>query len=161
MVGPGTGVAPFVGFLQQRERERQENPEVTFGETWLFFGCRHRDQDYLFREELEGFVSSGALSHLKVCFSRDDPKEETEEATNSKAQYVQHNLLLYSQQITDILLKQNGSIYVCGDAKNMAKDVNDTLTEMIKTELQVEQLDAMKRLAGLREEKRYLQDVWG
>ncbi|XP_071341465.1 methionine synthase reductase isoform X2 [Trachinotus anak] len=164
MVGPGTGVAPFIGFLQQREKERQENPEAAFGETWLFFGCRHRGRDYLFREELEGFVSSGILNHLKVCFSRDDQEQEEEmEVTTSVARprYVQHNLLLNSQHITEILLKQNGHLYVCGDAKNMAKDVNDTLMEMIKTELQVDQLEAMKRLAGLREEKRYLQDIWG
>ncbi|XP_042254819.1 methionine synthase reductase isoform X2 [Thunnus maccoyii] len=163
MVGPGTGVAPFIGFLQQRENERQENPEAVYGETWLFFGCRHRDRDYLFREELEGFVSSGTLSHLKVCFSRDNCEEEAEKATASagRTRYVQHNLLLNSQQITNILLKQNGCLYVCGDAKNMAKDVNDTLIEMIKTELQVDQLEAMKTLAGLREEKRYLQDIWG
>ncbi|XP_044032960.1 methionine synthase reductase isoform X3 [Siniperca chuatsi] len=161
MVGPGTGVAPFIGFLQQREKERQENPEATCGETWLFFGCRHRDGDYLFREELESFVSSGTLSHLKVCFSRDNQEEEEATTPAARPRYVQHNLLLNSQPITDILLKQNGYLYVCGDAKNMAKDVNNALMEMIKTELQVDQLDAMKRLAGLREEKRYLQDVWG
>ncbi|GAA6217421.1 methionine synthase reductase isoform X1 [Lates japonicus] len=164
MVGPGTGVAPFIGFLQQRENERQENPEAVFGETWLFFGCRHRDRDYLFREELEGFVCSGTLSHLKVCFSRDDQEQEEgkEVAPSvSRPRYVQHNLLLNSQYVTEILLKQNGYLYVCGDAKNMAKDVNDTLIEMIKTELQVDQLEAMKTLAGLREQKRYLQDIWG
>uniref|UniRef100_I3KA96 Methionine synthase reductase n=1 Tax=Oreochromis niloticus TaxID=8128 RepID=I3KA96_ORENI len=161
MVGPGTGVAPFIGFLQQREEERQTNPEAIFGETWLFFGCRHRDRDYLFREELEGFVSRGILGHLKVCFSRDRGEDEDAATSAARPRYVQHNLLLNSQHITDILLKQNGYLYVCGDAKNMAKDVNETLMEIIKTELQVDQLEAMKRLAGLREEKRYLQDIWG
>ncbi|XP_068604026.1 methionine synthase reductase isoform X2 [Brachionichthys hirsutus] len=160
MVGPGTGVAPFIGFLQQREKQRQESPEATFGETWLFFGCRHRDRDYLFREELEGFVSSGTLSHLEVCFSRDDQLEEGTAAT-PRSRYVQHNLLLHSQRIAGILLKHNGFLYVCGDAKNMAKDVNDTVTEIIKTELQVNQFDAMKRIAELRDQKRYLQDIWG
>lgn len=160
MIGPGTGVAPFIGFLQQREEERKEKPEAQFGETWLFFGCRYRDRDYLFREELEGFVSSGTLNHLKVCFSREDRKGEEEALSAAQPRYVQHNLLLYCQQVTDILLRQNGYIYVCGDAKNMAKDVNETLVEMIKTELQVDQLEAMKTLAGLREEKRYLQDIW-
>ncbi|KAM6900705.1 methionine synthase reductase [Xenentodon cancila] len=161
MVGPGTGVAPFIGFLQQREEERKNNREAVFGKTWLFFGCRHRDRDYLFREELEGFVSSGTLSHLKVCFSRDGREDEEAGSSAAVPRYVQHNLLLHSQQVTDILLRQNGYLYVCGDAKNMAKDVNDTLMEMIKTELQVDQLEAMKKLAGLREEKRYVQDVWG
>ncbi|XP_072235154.1 methionine synthase reductase [Leuresthes tenuis] len=158
MVGPGTGVAPFIGFLQQREEERRKNPEASFGETWLFYGCRHRDGDYLFREELESFVISGTLSHLKVCFSRDERKDE--EAVTSAPRYVQHNLLLHCQQVTDLLLRQNGCFYVCGDAKNMAKDVNETLIEMIQTELQSDKLEAMKRLATLREEKRYLQDIW-
>lgn len=163
MIGPGTGVAPFIGFLQQREQERQENPDKTFGETWLYFGCRHRDRDYLFREELEGFVSNGTLSHLKVCFSRDKEVEKEEEVAKSAARprYVQHLLLLDSKAIISILLEKNGYLYVCGDAKNMAKDVNDTLSEMIKTELQVDQLEAMMKLAVLREEKRYLQDIWG
>ncbi|XP_076014062.1 methionine synthase reductase [Genypterus blacodes] len=169
MVGPGTGVAPFIGFLQQRDREMQENPQAVFGETWLFFGCRHRDGDYLFREELEGFVSSGTLSHLKVGFSRDNQKEDEEAAVEEKEvsaamkppRYVQHNLLRNSEGIMDILLQQNGRLYVCGDAKNMAKDLNDTLVEMIKSRLRADQLEAMKTLAGMREEKRYLQDIWG
>ncbi|KAG7524173.1 methionine synthase reductase isoform X1 [Solea senegalensis] len=163
MIGPGTGVAPFIGFLQQREKERQEKPEAVFGETWLFFGCRHRDRDYLFREELEGFLCSGVLNHLKVCFSRDEPEQEEEQVTASAARprYVQHILLRNGRYVTDILLKQSGYLYVCGDAKNMAKDVNDTLIEIIKAELRVDQFEAMKTLAGLREEKRYLQDIWG
>ncbi|XP_035510938.1 methionine synthase reductase-like [Morone saxatilis] len=124
----------------------------------------------LSREELEGFESSGTLNHLKVCFSRDEQEEEEEEEEKkaevvtisaARCKYVQHNLLLHNQQIAEILLKRNGCIYVCGDAKNMAKDVNDTLMDMIKTELQVDQLEAMKTLARLREEKRYLQDIWG
>ncbi|KAM4533838.1 methionine synthase reductase [Odontesthes bonariensis] len=160
MVGPGTGVAPFIGFLQQREEERKKNPEASFGETWLFYGCRHRDGDYLFREELESSVSSGTLSHLKVCFSRDDRKDEEAVTSAPQPRYVQHNLLLHSQQVTDLLLRRNGCFYVCGDAKNMAKDVNEALIEMIKTELQSDKLEAMKRLATLREEKRYLQDIW-
>lgn len=69
------------------------------------------------REELESFVTSGTLSYLKVCFSRDGQEEEEEEKVATSAarpRYVQHNLLLNSQHITDILLKQNGSLYVCG-----------------------------------------------
>uniref|UniRef100_A0A8C7KZK2 Methionine synthase reductase n=1 Tax=Oncorhynchus kisutch TaxID=8019 RepID=A0A8C7KZK2_ONCKI len=157
MIGPGTGVAPFIGFLQQREKEREENPEAEFGETWLFFGCRHRDRDFLFREELQGFVGKGTLNHLKVCFSRD-----TQMGTETKTgpRYVQHNLLLHAKDLTNLLLKENGYLYVCGDAKNMAKDVNETLIEMVSAELQLDKLDAMKRLAGLREEKHYLQDIW-
>ncbi|XP_064189216.1 methionine synthase reductase isoform X1 [Anguilla rostrata] len=155
MVGPGTGVAPFIGFLQHREKQRQEAPDAVFGETWLFFGCRHKDREFLFREELERFVEKGILTHLHVTFSRD-----SSEGTESGPRYVQHNLLLHAQNVANILLKQNGCLYVCGDAKNMAKDVNDTLIEIVEKELQVDKLEAMKTLAGLREQKRYLQDIW-
>lgn len=157
MVGPGTGVAPFIGFLQQREKEHETNQEATFGETWLFFGCRHKDKDFLFREELERFVHNGTLSHLIVCFSRDEPDAA---GTVNRPTYVQHNLHLHAKNVASILLKDNGCLYVCGDAKNMAKDVNDTLLEIIGNELQLDKLDAMKIAAGLREEKRYLQDIW-
>ncbi|XP_039522695.1 methionine synthase reductase isoform X3 [Pimephales promelas] len=157
MVGPGTGVAPFIGFLQQREKEHETNQEATFGETWLFFGCRHKDKDFIFREELERFAHNGTLSHLIVCFSRDEPDAA---GTINRPTYVQHNLLLHAKNVARILLKDKGCLYVCGDAKNMAKDVNDTLLEIIGNELQLDKLDAMKIVAGLREEKRYLQDIW-
>uniref|UniRef100_A0A673G2Y4 Methionine synthase reductase n=1 Tax=Sinocyclocheilus rhinocerous TaxID=307959 RepID=A0A673G2Y4_9TELE len=157
MVGPGTGVAPFIGFLQQREKEREANQEATFGEMWLFFGCRHKDKDFLFREELERFAHNGTLSNLIVCFSRDEPDAA---GTVNRPTYVQHNLSLHAKNVASILLKDKGSLYVCGDAKNMAKDVNDTLLEIIGNELQIDKLDAMKTVAGLREEKRYLQDIW-
>ncbi|XP_076146948.1 methionine synthase reductase isoform X2 [Alosa pseudoharengus] len=157
MVGPGTGVAPFIGFLQQREKERVNNPDCCFGETWLFFGCRHKDRDFLFREELERFVDNGTLTCLKVSFSRD-----TSEGAQSQSspRYVQHNLLLHAKEVANILLKEKGYFYVCGDAKNMAKDVNDVLVDIIVAEMEVDKLEAMKTIAILREEKRYLQDIW-
>ncbi|XP_076972944.1 methionine synthase reductase [Tamandua tetradactyla] len=155
MVGPGTGIAPFIGFLQHREKLQEQYPDDNFGAMWLFFGCRHKDKDYLFREELEHFLKSGILTHLKVSFSRDAPVGE-----EPSAKYVQDNIQLHSKQMARILLLENGYIYVCGDAKNMAKDVNDTLVEIISKEAGVEKLEAMKMLATLKEEKRYLQDIW-
>ncbi|XP_069769706.1 methionine synthase reductase isoform X2 [Narcine bancroftii] len=152
MVGPGTGVAPFIGFLQHRQKQREENPECTFGETWLFYGCRHCDRDYLFRNELRHFQSNGTLTQLKVCFSR--------ETTDGKPKYVHHLLQLMAHDVIKMLLSENGYLYVCGDGKNMAKDVNSTLTEIISEKLGLNTLEAMKIIANLREEKRYLQDVW-
>ncbi|XP_021064330.1 methionine synthase reductase isoform X1 [Mus pahari] len=157
MVGPGTGVAPFVGFLQHREKLQERHPDGSFGAAWLFFGCRHKDRDYLFREELGHFLKTGVLTHLKVSFSRDAAPEEEEEAP---AKYVQDNLQRHSQQVARILLQENGYVYVCGDAKNMAKDVNDTLIGIISKEAGVDKLEAMKTLATLKQEKRYLQDIW-
>uniref|UniRef100_V9KHA8 Methionine synthase reductase n=1 Tax=Callorhinchus milii TaxID=7868 RepID=V9KHA8_CALMI len=156
MVGPGTGLAPFIGFLQHRQKQREQNPDGSFGETWLFFGCCHQDRDYLFRDDLNEFQNNGTLTHLKVCFSRDLPKDATEE----KPKYVQHNLQLFSQDVAKLLLNDNGCFYVCGDAKNMAKDVNNVLTEIVSKEMQVDTLEAMKIIASLRDEKRYLQDTW-
>ncbi|XP_057646045.1 methionine synthase reductase isoform X1 [Chionomys nivalis] len=156
MVGPGTGVAPFIGFLQHREKLQEQHPDGDFGAMWLFFGCRHKDRDYLFREELRRFLKIGVLTHLKVSFSRDPPREGEE----APAKYVQDNLQRHSQQVARTLLQENGCIYVCGDAKNMARDVNDALVEIVSKETGVSKLEAMKTLAVLKQEKRYLQDIW-
>ncbi|KAJ8789121.1 hypothetical protein J1605_022222 [Eschrichtius robustus] len=156
MVGPGTGIAPFIGFLQHREKLREHHPDGHFGAMWLFFGCRHKDRDYLFREELRHFLKCGILTHLKVSFSRDAPVGEEE----APAKYVQDSIQRHSEQVARVLLQEDGHVYVCGDAKNMAKDVNDVLVEIISKEVGVEKLEAMKTLATLKEEKRYLQDIW-
>ncbi|KAM4689465.1 methionine synthase reductase isoform 2-T4 [Discoglossus pictus] len=156
MVGPGTGIAPFIGFLQHRQKLREQNKELNFGETWLFFGCRNQDKDYLFRKELSCFVENGVLTHLKVCFSRDSANSPDE----MSPRYVQDNLRVCSGEIARILTKENGHFYVCGDAKNMVKDVNDALTDVISNELGVDKLEAMKTLALLRDRRQYLQDVW-
>lgn len=156
MVGPGTGVAPFIGFLQHREKLQEQHPDGDFGATWLFFGCRHKDRDYLFREELRRFLKIGVLTYLKVSFSRDAPPEGEE----APAKYVQDNLQRHSQQVARILLHENGCIYVCGDAKNMAKDVNDALVEIVSKEAAVSKLEAVKTLAALKQERRCLLDVW-
>ncbi|KAG8442634.1 hypothetical protein GDO86_011426 [Hymenochirus boettgeri] len=156
MVGPGTGIAPFIGFLQHREKLREQNKEKKFGEIWLFFGCRSYEKDYLFREELRCFIESGSLTCLKVCFSRDPPHN----AEELSPKYVHDYLRLCSRDVARILIKENGNIFVCGDAKNMAKDVNDALTDILSGELNVDKLEAMKTLAALRDRKQYLQDVW-
>ncbi|KAG8572174.1 hypothetical protein GDO81_011959 [Engystomops pustulosus] len=156
MIGPGTGIAPFIGFLQHREIQRQQKKDCTFGDTWLFFGCRSHDKDYFFRDELRSFVQNGTLSHLKVSFSREAPCT----SNDYTPKYVQENILIFSKDIVQILTKENGYIYVCGDAKNMAKDVNSALIDILCAELHVEKLDAMKILASLKDEKRYLQDIW-
>ncbi|XP_060110274.1 methionine synthase reductase [Heteronotia binoei] len=154
MVGPGTGIAPFMGFLQHREKLQEDYKERTFGETWLFFGCRSKAKDYFFQDELQHFVENGTLTHLKVCFSRDSP------AQPAAPKYVQDHLWLCSKDVTRILLEERGYLYVCGDAKNMAKDVNDTLVNILISERKGDKLGALKILATLREEKRYLQDIW-
>ncbi|XP_006111092.2 methionine synthase reductase isoform X1 [Pelodiscus sinensis] len=156
MVGPGTGISPFIGFLQHRQKLQEEHMDWKFGETWLFFGCRHKDRDYLFRDELRSFVENGTLTHLKVCFSRDPPAA----ADKTPTKYVQDNIRLCAKEVARVLLRERGCFYVCGDAKHMAKNVNDTLVDILSTDAGVDKLEAMKILATLRQEKRYLQDIW-
>uniref|UniRef100_A0A8B9QT63 Methionine synthase reductase n=1 Tax=Anas platyrhynchos TaxID=8839 RepID=A0A8B9QT63_ANAPL len=155
MVGPGTGIAPFIGFLQHRQKLREEHTDWHFGETWLFFGCRHHDRDYLFKDELRCFLENGTLTHLKVCFSRDSSTAE-----GASPKYVQDVLRLYAKEVARVLLKDSGYFYVCGDKKHMADGVSDAVVDILSMEMEVDKLEAMKMLAMLRETKRYLQDVW-
>ncbi|KFP15908.1 Methionine synthase reductase, partial [Egretta garzetta] len=148
MVGPGTGISPFIGFLQHRQKLREEHTDWEFGETWLFFGCRHQDRDYLFKDELRCFLENGTLTHLKVCFSRDSSTAEV-----APPKYVQDVIRLYA-------MKETGYFYVCGDKKHMADGVSDAVVDILSMEMEVDKLEAMKILAMLREAKRYLQDVW-
>ncbi|NWV14710.1 MTRR reductase, partial [Ptilonorhynchus violaceus] len=154
MVGPGTGISPFIGFLQHRQKLREQQPDWEFGETWLFFGCRHQDRDYLFKQ-LRCFLENGTLTHLKVCFSRDSSTAEV-----APPKYVQDLLRLYAKEVARVLLKERGYFYICGDKKHMADDVSDAVVDILSMEMEADKLEAMKVLAMLREEKRYLQDVW-
>lgn len=110
----------------------------------------------MFRDELSHFQELGILTHLHVSFSRDAP--DAGEA--APARYVQDNMRKYGSKLARALLQDGGSIYVCGDAKNMAKDVNDTLVEILSREAGLTNLEAVNTLATLREERRYLQDIW-
>ncbi|XP_050748433.1 methionine synthase reductase isoform X2 [Gymnogyps californianus] len=155
MVGPGTGISPFIGFLQHRQKLREEHTDWEFGETWLFFGCRHQDRDYLFKDELRCFLENGTLTHLKVCFSRDSSTAEV-----APPKYVQDVIRLYAKEVARVLLKERGYFYICGDKKHMADGVSDAVVDILSMEMEADKLEAMKTLAMLREAKRYLQDVW-
>ncbi|PRP80210.1 cytochrome P450, partial [Planoprotostelium fungivorum] len=114
----GTGLAPFRGFLQEREHIQQQHG--TIGQLHLFFGCRSRKEDFIYAEELFDHEARG-LVKLHVAFSRDQEEKV----------YVQHKMRQEEELIADILMKQNGRFYVCGDARTMAKDVQEELRRMI------------------------------
>lgn len=147
MVGPGTGVAPFRGFLQDRFHQRKDGKEV--GPTVLYFGCRHKQYDYIYGEMLEAWKEDGTLTELHVAFSRD--------GTNKV--YVQ-NLLQQNKESTWKLIQQGAHIYVCGDAKHMAKDVHAVFVSMAVEEGKMSEEDALAFVKKMENQKRYQADVW-
>ncbi|MEJ9281305.1 assimilatory sulfite reductase (NADPH) flavoprotein subunit [Ureibacillus thermosphaericus] len=142
MIGPGTGVAPFRAFIQERE-ERGAS-----GENWLFFGDQHFVTDFLYQREWLNWLKSGVLTKLDVAFSRDQEEKV----------YVQHKMLKRAKELY-AWLEKGAAVYVCGD-KNMAKDVQETLLQIIQQEGNKSEEDAMEYLEELRKQKRYQRDVY-
>ena len=147
MVGPGTGLAPFRGFLQQRRALRDGG--AALGPALLFFGCRDPDKDYIYRDELRAARDDGVVTVLATAFSR---------VTASK-EYVQHRMREHQCDVFEAL-QAGGTLYVCGDAKHMARDVHKAMLEIAAGCNGWKGHEAEEWLAQLQREGRYLQDVW-
>ena len=147
MVGPGTGLAPFRGFIQERAWQKMEGKPV--GETHLYFGCRHRDKDFIYRDELEKFAAEGAVT-LHTAFSRDQPHKI----------YVTHLLRQNAAEIWRLIGEDNGHFYICGDAKIMAKDVHNILIDILKDHGGKTEEEAEAYIKRMETQKRYSADVW-
>jgi cytochrome P450/NADPH-cytochrome P450 reductase len=148
MVGPGTGLAPFRGFLQERAALQGEGKAV--GTSLLFFGCRHPQQDFIYEDELTGYVKQG-IAELYVAFSREKPGTKV---------YVQDKIRGNKERVWE-LLEQGASIYVCGDASQMAPDVQQAFKEIYREKTGKSEQEAEQWLSELMDEDRYLIDVWG
>ena len=146
MVGPGTGIAPFRAFLEEREIRRANGAEI--GLNWLFFGDRHESKDFLYQDELQAWIDDGLLK-LTTAWSRDGADKV----------YVQHRMLEHGKELFEAL-ENGGYFYVCGDATYMAKDVDAALLEVIATCGAMSVDKAVKYLDGLKKEKRYVRDVY-
>jgi sulfite reductase (NADPH) flavoprotein alpha-component len=143
MIGPGTGIAPFRAFLQERQATGAR------GANWLFFGEQRADSDFYYKDELSQMVKNGLLTRLDTAFSRDQDHKI----------YVQQRMLENTGQVWDWL--QNGAhVYVCGDAKRMAKDVDNALRKICQTAGNLSDDQTEEYMAALRRDKRYQRDVY-
>lgn len=149
MVGPGTGFAPFRGFLQEREWAADQGKPV--GKTILYTGCRNRAIDYIYEEELEAWKAKGVISNLQVAFSRDQGAKV----------YVQH-LMRQEENSREIweVLEAGGHFYVCGDAKHMARDVMSALEDIVENFGGKTRQEAQDYIKKLSNKGRYSADVW-
>lgn len=146
MIGPGTGIAPFRGFLQAREALRQEGAKL--GEAHLYFGCRNPNEDFLYKEELQAYEQAGVVT-LHTAFSRQGEKKV----------YVQDKIEQDKEQIIQ-LLDQKARLYVCGDGTRMAPDVETTIRRAyceIHGLTEEEGIDWMDHMLSSRQ---YVKDVW-
>ena len=143
MVGPGTGIAPFRGFLQERQASGAT------GANWLFFGEQHEASDFYYRDEMEAWRRDGHLDRLSLAFSRDGADKV----------YVQHRMM---EQGRDIWrwLEQGAHFYVCGDAGRMARDVDAALKAIVASHGGMNAEDAADYVAQMQQDRRYTRDVY-
>ena len=143
MIGPGTGIAPFRGFLHERRATGAR------GKNWLFFGERSAATDFLYRDELESMLRDGHLARLDTAFSRDQEAKV----------YVQDRMLENSRELW-AWLEEGASVYVCGDASRMAKDVHTALHKVAEKEGGMSSDQAQAYIAALKDDHRYHRDVY-
>eukprot|EP01063_Lacrimia_lanifica_P028331 TRINITY_DN4111_c0_g1_i3.p1 TRINITY_DN4111_c0_g1~~TRINITY_DN4111_c0_g1_i3.p1 ORF type:complete len:1850 (+),score=576.46 TRINITY_DN4111_c0_g1_i3:171-5552(+) len=208
MIGPGTGVAPFIAFLQYRQHQMRiaeergqilatmpaqggtaevldarldpqtpaqaqkmkKVPSTAFdapglnadvggqslvGESHLFFGCRSRERDYLYRNDLEDFVEHQTLRYLHTAFS-----QEEDDAYWYGGVYVQDKMMDISMRLATLICHRNAYVYVCGDAKSMAKDVHRILIEILVDSKRMTPHEAKELLKDMQEKGRYQRDIW-
>ena len=143
MVGPGTGIAPFRAFIEERQATGAK------GKNWLFFGDRSQNTDYLYGNEWESYQKEGILNELDLAWSRDQQEKV----------YVQHKMLEKKAELWSWL--QDGAVfYVCGDASRMAKDVDQALRTVAQDEGSMNKEESAAWIKGLQKERRYLKDVY-
>ena len=143
MIGPGTGIAPFRGFLQHRDQRKMS------GMSWLIFGNQSREKDFLYQAEIEDYVRRGVLTRLSLAFSRDQAEKR----------YVQHELLAHAEEVWR-WMNAGAIIYLCGDAKRMAVDVEKTLQQIVVEQGRLGADEAKKKLQEWTRLGRLKKDVY-
>ena len=143
MIGAGTGIAPYRAFVQHRELSEKR------GKSWLFFGNRNFETEFLYQAEWQNFLKSGALTKMNVAFSRDGSKKE----------YVQDRLIENSKELFR-WLQEGAHFYICGDMNKMAGDVQKALVKIIEKEGDLNNESALEYVTNMQKEKRLQLDVY-
>jgi sulfite reductase alpha subunit-like flavoprotein len=173
LIGPGTGIAPFVGYLRQKQQQgnstndssacssRDQNGSATID---VYFGCRHRDHDWLYQDELNGFVATGLVSNLYTAFSRDGDAANNNDGVGGGSslrqhRYVQHLLQANADRLLVQVFDENAAIFLCGDGNAMAKDVQATLVSLFMQRLGTRE-ESQMYLDEMKTTGRFLMDIW-
>jgi len=143
LIGPGTGIAPFRAFLQERALRKAS------GRSWLFFGARTEASDFLYGDELRAWADDGTLTHLSTAFSRDQDHKI----------YVQHRMEEHAAELW-AWIEGGAQIFVCGDAEFMAPDVHQALVGIVSTQGSMSEEEASAYLTQAMRDHRDLRDVY-
>ena len=147
MAGLGTGAAPFRAFLQYRAHLASQG--IPVGPTYYYFGSRHRSQEYLYGEEIEAFIADGTITRAGLAFSRDGAKKV----------YIQHKMGEDAKELGEMLNKKEGVFYLCGPTWPVP-DVYEALVDALVVHADVDREKAGAFLEGLKEEERYVLEVY-
>lgn len=148
MIGPGTGIAPMRALLQERAYQRKVK-KFNVGNNILYFGCKKRDHDFIYYDELNQYEKDGILTKMYVAFSREQ----------SKKVYVQHLLSKNAKETWDLIHHEGAYIYVCGGVK-MGHDVLEVLRKIVAEYGNLSNIDAKNYLEDLTTAKRFVQELW-
>uniref|UniRef100_A0A6G3MDS7 NADPH--hemoprotein reductase n=1 Tax=Henneguya salminicola TaxID=69463 RepID=A0A6G3MDS7_HENSL len=149
MIGCGTGVAPYRGFIQNRAIFKQTSPSSMIGNMILFYGCRNKNIDYLFEDELQKYYHDGILSHIFCAFSRDSEKK-----------YYITQEIIKNKSLIWLNLQKGAHIYICGEAAKILKDVQEAIYIAIQGTSNMDDSQVINYVKDMNRKGRYCVDVW-
>ncbi|KAH9631682.1 hypothetical protein HF086_014683 [Spodoptera exigua] len=141
LIGPGTGVSPFIGFLEEREFLKETNQDIQFGDVYLYFGCRNPKLDFIYEEQLNKYLEKGTLNKLFTAFSR----------VNSEKKYIQEVVQL---------IKEGAHVYICGDLNTMAVEVKEILINCLVEYGDMTLEEAKAKISYMQKQHQYVVDAW-
>lgn len=149
LIGPGTGVSPFIGFLEERELLKESNKDVMFGDVYLYFGCRNPKLDFIYEEELKKFLAKGTLTKLFTAFSRVD----------SEHRYIQDALTESGKEVVQLIM-EGAHVYVCGDLNTMAVEVKEIFVKCLVDHGDMTLEEATTKISHMQKHYQYVVDAW-